>query len=303
MFLDLLVNGFFQGVPIAIAALGFALIWYASKEFHFLYGVMLAAAGFGLYSLVGAGANLFLALVIVVVIASIIGAVLEYWFYRRLGSPLSVLLFSFGLAIVLQNVLQILYGPQDVVLSHNDLASRSVMVVPFADITRQANDVVAFGALVVVWVGIGLLMTRTDFGLGLQAVMTDPEAAQYVGVRPARMRAGAYALGSAIGALAGALSMVGFGVRPTTGFDVMLFAFMATFLGGGVLMKVPAWGLVVGALPSVLAWQVPTNFNTLITFVIMLTYVVVRRQLPQLPAIVRGAFARRRLPTERGLEK
>lgn len=287
MFLDLLVNGIFTGVPIGVAALGFAMIWYASKEFHFLYGVMLAAAGFGVYSLVQAGVALLPAAIIVIAAGAIVGAVLEDRCYRRLGSPLSVLLMSFGLAVIVQNLLQIIYGPQDVVLPHNDIAARSVQVVPFLNITRQGNDVLALAVLVALWILLWVVMERTDLGLALQAVMRDPEAAQYVGIRPSHMRMTAYAIGSGIGALAGALSMLGYGVRPTTGFEIMLFAFLATFLAGGSLGRVPLWGLVVGTLPSVLAWQVPTNFTTLLTFTLMLSYVVFRRHIPRLEANLR----------------
>lgn len=292
MLLDFVVNGWFAGVPIALAALGFALIWYTSKEFHFLYGTLLAASGYGVYALVGGGVPLVVAVVLVVLLMGVVGAVLEHHFYRRLGNPLSVLLFSFGLAIVLQNVLQILYGPTDVVLPHEGLAGSSVEILPFADISRQGSDVVALAVLVVVWVAVALLMQRSDFGLGVQAVMTDPEAAQYVGVRPARVRWMSYFLGSSIGAVSGALSMVGQGVRPTTGFDVMLFAFMATFLGGGVLWRVPIWGLAIGVALSLVAWQLPTNFNTFIVFVLMLSYIMLRRRAGSLRAAVSTRWRR-----------
>lgn len=281
LFLELLVNGFFAGIPIAIAALGFALIWYTSKEFHFLYGTMLAASGFGVYSLANAGVSLVAAFVIVIAVAAAAGAVLEHVFYRRLGSPLTILLFSFGLAIVLQNVLQIIYGPSDSVLK-TAISRAAVDVLPGTDITRQGNDILALGALIVVWIATWATMSRTDFGLALQSVMTDPEAARYVGVPAARIRWIAYAFGSGLGALSGALSMLGNGVRPTTGFDVMLFAFMATFLAGGIVARVPLWGLLIGVALSLVAWKLPANFNTLIVFCLMLAYVITRRRLDEI---------------------
>jgi branched-chain amino acid transport system permease protein len=294
MFLDLLVNGFFSGVPIAVAALGFALIWYTSKEFHFLYGTMLAASGYGVYSLTDAGVPLPVSIVLVMILSGVVGALLKHQAYRRLGSPLSVLMFSFGLAIIVQNALQIIYGPADVVLSGNSLATTSLHVLPGTDITRQADDVVALGAMVLVWVLIALVMQRTTFGLAVQSVMTDPEAAQYIGVRPDRIRWQAYALGSAIGGLSGGLSMIGQGVRPTTGFDVMLYAFLATFLAGGVLARVPLWGMVTGIALSLVAWKLPTNLSTIIVFTLMLLYVVGRRHLTRARATLSAWSAARR---------
>jgi branched-chain amino acid transport system permease protein len=296
VFLSLLVNGFFQGVPIAIAALGFAVIWYTAKEFHFLYGTMLAASGYLLYSLASNGVPLLVAALATMAVAAAVGAVIEHFFYRRLGDPLSVLLFSFGLAIVVQNVLQIVYGPQEIVLpSTGSLSSRSVTVVPFTAETRQLRDVVALGALVIVWGLVTWMVNRTDTGLAMEAVMKDPEASQYIGVRPARIKWIAYAIGSAIGALAGVMSMISSGVNPNTGFSVMLYAFMATFLAAGKLVHVPLWGMGIGIFLSLVAWKLPTNFNTLVTFAVMLLYVLLAQRINANRAQRRDARTQRKL--------
>jgi branched-chain amino acid transport system permease protein len=279
LLLLLFVSGVMQGAPIALAGIGFAIIWYTTKEFHFLYGTLLATSGYLLYSLNGHGVNIWIAGLIVIVGTALLAAALENWAYIPLKNPLSVLLLSFGLAIVLQNVLQIIYGPANVIMPANELENKTITVIPGTEATAQAIQLLALGAaaLVAVVLAIGFKFTRT--GLAMRAVMTDEEAASYVGIRPRRLRLLAYAIGTAVGSLGGIFTMINVGTSPTSGFDTMLYAFMATFLGAGIMFRVPLWGMLIGILLSVEAWKLPAQFNTLIVFALMLVYVIARQRL------------------------
>jgi branched-chain amino acid transport system permease protein len=296
LLLLLFVAGVMQGAPIALAGIGFAIIWYTTKEFHFLYGTLLATSGYLLYSLTQHGVNIWVAGLIVIVGTALLAAGLENWGYIPLKNPLSVLLFSFGLAIVLQNVLQIIYGPANLIMPANVLESRTLTVIPGTQATAQAIQVLALAAAVVVAVllAVGFKFTRT--GLAMRAVMRDEEVASYVGIRPRRLRLLAYAIGTAVGSLGGIFTMINVGTSPTSGFDTMLYAFMATFLGAGIMTRVPLWGMLIGILLSVEAWKLPASFATLIVFALMLFYVIVRerfgrlrwRRLEALPVAAEG---------------
>jgi branched-chain amino acid transport system permease protein len=282
LLLLLFVSGVMQGAPIALAGIGFAIIWYTTKEFHFLYGTLLATSGYLLYSLNQHGVNIWLAGLIVIVGTALLAAALENWGYIPLKNPLSVLLFSFGLAIVLQNVLQIIYGPANLIMPANVLESKTLTVIPGTQSTAQAIQLLALGAAIVVsaLLAAGFKFTRT--GLAMRAVMRDEEVASYVGIRPRRLRLLAYAIGTAIGSLGGIFTMINVGTSPTSGFDTMLYAFMATFLGAGIMTRVPLWGMLIGILLSVEAWKLPASFATLIVFALMLFYVIVRERFGRL---------------------
>ena len=230
------------------------------------------------FCLVQNGVNIWLAAVIVIVGTALLAAGLENWGYIPLKNPLSVLLFSFGLAIVLQNVLQIIYGPANLIMPANVLESKTLTVIPGTQSTAQAIQLLALGAAIVVsaLLAAGFKFTRT--GLAMRAVMRDEEVASYVGIRPRRLRLLAYAVGTAIGSLGGIFTMINVGTSPTSGFDTMLYAFMATFLGAGIVTRVPLWGMLIGILLSVEAWKLPASFATLIVFALMLFYVIVRER-------------------------
>jgi branched-chain amino acid transport system permease protein len=278
LLLLLFVSGVMQGAPIALAGIGFAIIWYTTKEFHFLYGTLLATSGYLLYSLTQHGLNIWIAGLIVIAGTALLAAALENWGYIPLKNPLSVLLLSFGLAIVLQNVLQIIYGPANVIMPANVMETKTLTVIPGTQATAQAIQLLALGAalLVAVALAVGFKFTRT--GLAMRAVMRDEEAASYVGIRPRRLRLLAYAIGTAVGSLGGIFTMINVGTSPTSGFDTMLYAFMATFLGAGIMTRVPLWGMLIGILLSVEAWKLPASFNTLIVFALMLVYVIARQR-------------------------
>jgi branched-chain amino acid transport system permease protein len=279
LLLLLFVSGVMQGAPIALAGIGFAIIWYTTKEFHFLYGTLLATSGYLLYSLTQHGVNIWLAGLIVIVGTALLAAALENWGYIPLKNPLSVLLLSFGLAIVLQNVLQIIYGPANVIMPANVLETKTITVIPGTQATAQAIQLLSLGAVVVVSLLLAAAFKYTRTGLAMRAVMRDEEAASYVGIRPRRLRLLAYAVGTAVGSLGGIFTMINVGTSPTSGFDTMLYAFMATFLGAGIITRVPMWGMLIGILLSVEAWKLPASFSTLIVFALMLVYVIARQRL------------------------
>lgn len=273
MLIDLLMTGLMDGARIGVAALGFALIFYTTKELHFAYGAIIAASAYLYYSLV---AELHLPLLVAVPITLLfgaaVGALIQRWLYRRMTNHLAVLLFSFGLAIVLENILHIIYGSSDKVLPPGPLTqSISLLGGSFRMI-----DLVTVGLFALVWGGLWYMLEHRQIGLAIRAVMRDPAMADLVGIRTGRIKVFAFALGSAISVCAGLIAVTRTGIRPGSGFDLMLFAFIVTLLGGGRLRAVAGWSLALGVFMSLIAWPFPTELQTLFAFFAMFLYLSVR---------------------------
>lgn len=273
MLIDLLLTGLLDGARIGVAALGFALIFYTTKELHFAYGAILASCAYLYYSLVtDVGIPAALAAGIALAFGAAVGAVIQRWLYRRLADHLAVLLFSFGMAIILENVLHIMYGSTDKVLPAGPLTQ----VVPILGKTFRIIDILTVVAFLLVWAGLWYMLERRQIGLAIRAVMRDTTMSELVGIRAGRIKVLAYALGSAIGALAGLIAVTREGVRPGSGFDVMLFAFIATLLGAGRLSLVAFWSVALGLFMAAVAWPFPTELQTLFAFLAMLIYLSFR---------------------------
>ena len=273
MLTDLLLTGLLDGARIGVAALGFALIFYTTKELHFAYGAIVAACGYLYYTLVvDQGLPALVAAPLALAFGALVGALIQRFLYRRLNDHLAVLLFSFGMAIILENVLHIMFGPTDKVLPGGPLTT----TVTLAGTPLRVIDLVTVGVFLVVWAALWYMLERRQIGLAIRAVMRDPIMSDLVGIRTGRIKVFAYALGSAIGALAGLVAVTRSGVRPGSGFDLMLFAFIATLLGAGKLTHVAAWSVALGLFMGLVAWPFPTELQTLFAFFAMLVYLVVR---------------------------
>lgn len=272
--LDLLANGLLEGSRIGLAGMGFALIFYTTKELHFAYGVLLAASGYVWYTLtVDVGLPLLVGAPVALAAGALAGALVQRYLYRRLTGHLAVLLFSFGLAIILENALHIAFGPADVTLPRGVLTQT---VVLFDQIYIRVIDLVALGMFATVWVALWYTLERRRVGLAVRAVMRDASMSELVGIRTDRIKLFAYTVGSLIGAVAGLVTIARTGVRPGSGFDVLLFAFIVALLGNGRMGLVPVWGLGLGVFMSMVAWQFPTELRTLLAFAVMLLYLVFR---------------------------
>lgn len=273
MLTDLLLTGLLDGARIGVAALGFALIFYTTKELHFAYGALLAACGYLFYTLVvDHGIPMLLSAPVAIAFGALLGMVIQRFLYRRLSDHLAVLLFSFGMAIILENLLHIMFGPTDKVLPGGAL-TRTVTVL---GASLRVIDLVTVGIFLLVWSGLWFMLERRQIGLAIRAVMRDSEMSDLVGIRTGRIKVLAYGLGSAIGAIAGLIAVTRTGVRPGSGFDVMLFGFIATLLGSGRMNHVAIWSLALGLFMGLVAWPFPTELQTLFAFFAMLVYLVVR---------------------------
>ena len=273
MLIDLLLTGLMDGARIGVAALGFALIFYTTKELHFAYGALIAAAAYLYYSLVvDIQLPLPVAVPIVLIFGALVGVVIQRWLYRKLTNHLAVLLFSFGLAIVLENLLHILFGSSDKVLPSGPLTAPVV----FLGARFRVIDVVTVGVFLLVWGGLWYMLERRQIGLAVRAVMRDPAMADLVGIRTGQIKMFAFALGSAIGVCAGIIAVTRSGIRPGSGFDLIFFAFIVTLLGAGKLSAVAGWSIGLGLFMALVAWPFPTELQTLFAFLAMFVYLFVR---------------------------
>jgi len=124
-----------------------------------------------------------------------------------------------------------------------------------------------------------LLIERTDFGLALQATAEDREAAMLVGIRPQRMYAVAWGLGTALVAVAGAILANFFAVYPQAGLSFTVLAYAIVALGGfGSLLGTLLAALLVGVVQSVTAAYLPPAFKDAFVFA---SYILIGLFRPQ----------------------
>jgi branched-chain amino acid transport system permease protein len=276
LFIELLTAGMMAGMKLGIPALGFALIFYTTRELHFAFGAITVLAAYILLwtlKLLGAGAlGVSLGVAGSITLTVLLSVAVHKWIYLKLNSVLPVVMASLGLALIIENAIQIVAGPDPQLVSF----AAFVGIVEIGFVRVRMIDVYVLFAFILLAVAMELFLNRTRVGQGLGATMDDPEMAELVGIRTAVMRIGAYVAGSSLGALTGMVMLVDTGAKPSNGFIILLFAVIITIMGRGNLRSVIVWSALFGIVRGLWSWKFSTEYQELAMFVFMLAYLIGR---------------------------
>ncbi|MEJ7687194.1 MAG: urea ABC transporter permease subunit UrtB [Variovorax sp.] len=239
------INAIFSGISLGsvllLAALGLAITYglmgvinmahgelmmigaYATYVMQGLFQRFLPEAAFGLY-LVAAIPVAFLA-------SALVGAVLERGVIRFLyGRPLETLLATWGISLMLQQLVRSIFGAQNVGVENPAWMSGGFTMLSNVTLPWNRICIVVFAMLVLL--AMGWLIGKTRLGLFVRGVTQNRPIASCMGVNTARIDTYAFALGSGIAGLAGcALSQIG-NVGPDLGQSYIVDSFMVVVMGG-----------------------------------------------------------------------
>lgn len=278
LFIQLFVNGLQTGALYALIAAGFSLIFGTTRVFHVAHGATFTLAGFVFYELymvlgwawpvAAAGAAL---------AAAVFGVLVDRYVYsviqRHEAAFFTVFVASFGLAIVVQNLITIGFG-RGLVTVPTPL-SKSVELLPGLYVAPMAGvavlcAVVAFGLLH--W-----LLTHTNLGLALRALGENPELVRIYGLTPRGLSQYVFLIGSLLAVPAAILTATTSGLNPSMGHHVMLISIAATIVGGvGSLRGAAVAGLLLGMAENLsLAWIDP-QWSEAVTFVVLFLFILFR---------------------------
>jgi branched-subunit amino acid ABC-type transport system permease component len=266
---DLTIAGLGSGGLYCLLATGFALIYRPTHQLHIAYGVVALTGGYLFGSLTtSAGLPLVLALPLAVLIGAALGSLVEALLYRPLiASPLSVLLTSFGVVYVGQNLLQWVYGPGSV---RPDVSDRWSDTVDVGIGQMSWIQIMLFGCAVVVAAAIMLALQRTSLGRALRALSIDREMAEVTGLPVKGLTTLCYALGSGISTLAVCIRAMDVGVSPTGSVSLVLTAFVGAVVFGQRLILAPVGGFAVGFLITALLYFVSGEYQTTSVYVCLI---------------------------------
>ncbi|CAN5371927.1 urea ABC transporter permease subunit UrtB [soil metagenome] len=238
--LGAIFSGISLGSILLLVALGLAITYGLMGVINMAHGELMMIGAYATYVvqglfqkyLPGAFDWYLLAAVPVAFMASaLMGAVLERSVIRFLyGRPLETLLATWGISLMLQQLVRSIFGAQNVGVENPVWMSGGVQVL--GNLSLPYNRLVIIGFAIAVLLGMGWLISRTRLGLFVRGVTQNRPIASCMGVNTARIDTYAFALGSGIAGLAGcALSQVG-NVGPDLGQGYIVDAFMVVVLGG-----------------------------------------------------------------------
>jgi branched-chain amino acid transport system permease protein len=274
-FVQLTFNGLSNGAILALAALGFVLIYKATGVINFAQGEFLLIAGYVIwFILVELDMPWVVGILVAVVVAIALGMVVERLILRPMvGEPvISVIMVTIGLAAVLAATVQIIWGTRPRPFP-SFIPSGSVEIL---GATVAENRLWAIGIVAVALLAFTAFYTRSRDGIAMRAVADDQQAALAQGISVRRTFALAWALAGVTAVFGGALVANLIGVSGAiSSFGLLVFP--VVILGG--LDSVPGavvGGAVIGLLTSYTGGYVGGGLETVIPYVALLAILLVK---------------------------
>jgi branched-chain amino acid transport system permease protein len=278
LLVQLIINGIQVGALYALTAVGFSLIFGATKVFHFAHGASFAISAYVFYYFY---AVLDVGWPISILVCSIavvfFGIALDRYVYgpiqRSTGSFFTVFVASFGVAVVIQNLIGTIFGRGFVSVPSG--LSKSVELVPGLYLAPTAG--IAIVTAVACFVALQLFLGRTNIGIALRALSESPGLVRTFGLNPKAISTCAFALGSLLVVPAALLTGMTSGLNAAIGGRVMLISVAATIVGGvGSLRGAACAGLLLGIAENLAVWRFDPQWSEAVTFVILFTFIVLR---------------------------
>jgi urea transport system permease protein len=238
--LGAIFSGISLGSILLLVALGLAITYGLMGVINMAHGELMMIGAYATYVVQGIFQRYFpgwfdwylpVALPVAFLASALVGAALERLVIRHLyGRPLETLLATWGISLMLMQLVRTLFGAQNVGVENPRWMSGGVQLM--GNLSLPYNRLVIVGFSLAVLATVWFLIERTRLGLFVRGVTQNRPIAACMGVNTARIDTLAFALGSGIAGLAGcALSQIG-NVGPDLGQSYIVDAFMVVVLGG-----------------------------------------------------------------------
>src|SRR3954466_5631214 len=260
-FLTLTIVGIVVGCIYALTATGLTVTYITSGIFNFAHGAVGMIAAFSYWELTveHGWSQLPAALAVLLVLAPVMGLLIEQLMRRLHGAPTEVtLVISLGLLLASIGLAQTRWDPGEARVLPEFFAGNQVSVL---GINITYHQVIVFLTTVAVVIGLRLFLYRTRAGIALRAVVDAPDVAALNGAAPDRVSQMGWVIGSMLAALAGVL------VAPILGGLDVVFLTLLVINGYaaaivGRLKSLPltfTGGLALGLIESYTIWKSPQN--------------------------------------------
>jgi branched-chain amino acid transport system permease protein len=291
LFIQHVIDALTYGSQFALYALGIALIFGIMGLINFAHGELIMI---GAYTIVLIGHPPWPVMVIATIGMAIVFALaMERTAFRPLrgANPATLLIASFAVSYGLQNLAILTEGSASQGVSVSTWLSESFQI---GSVSIRKLDLVTVGVTVVLLIALGLFLQRTRMGVQMRAAAEDFRMARILGVKANTVIATAFGISGLLAGIGAYLLVAQTGqVAPDLGSNPVLYAFVATVLGGmGSLRGAVLGGYVFGAIFVALQSYLPLelrSYRDAFAFAAVIVMLLVR---PQGLIVARSAVTR-----------
>jgi len=270
------IQGIILGTIYGVIALGLNLIFGVVRVINFAHGSILALSGY-IYYCLWKYFNLgpYLSMIIVVPLMFLFGFYCQQFMIQRLFErertlvvePISVLILTAGLAVALDNLMLLVFGP-------NFLSIKTALAEKYFElglVVVQAPKIVALIVCVGLVVGLGIFLNKSEIGRVIRATGQNREAVALCGIEVYKIYAITVGIGCAIVSIAAGLIVPFYYVHPNIGTVFGIKSFLIVVLGGlGSMYGALVGGLIFGIVECVGAQFVTSTSASMLTFILFI---------------------------------
>jgi len=270
LLLQYLSSGIATGCTFALVATGFVAIYRVTRVVNFAQGAFAVIGGMAAYALLGRGLPHGAAELVAVGLAATAGLLVGLVAIGRRGSPpLASLIITLGIGIGSYAVLILIFGDQPV--SYDGLPGSAAI----GGVTMPLQFLLVVAVTAATFALLAAFFNRTYLGRALTACSSNPHAARLVGIDTTRMGLVSFALGGALGGLAGVLLTPLQPVSFNSDVGIAINGFAAAVFGG-ILRPVTALvgALVLGVAEALVAGYSKASYESGVALVLMLALMV-----------------------------
>jgi branched-chain amino acid transport system permease protein len=255
--LEQVLNGLLVGAYYLLIALGLSLIFALGGIVNLAHGGFYAIGAY-LAVILANRVGFFGAFIASPVIVGCLGIVIERLLFRRFyrADPILSLLLTFGLAMVIEQALRIVFGASPLPFSIPAELRGQVLV---GDFIYPRYRLFIFGVALAAVTATWFIVYRTTFGRVVRAGVQNPDIVGSLGISLAPYMTAIAALGDGLAGLAGVLLAPIAGVHPAMGAEILTAAFVVVVIGGlGSFWGVIAAAMLVGVVRGITIYFNPS---------------------------------------------
>lgn len=290
-----LVDGVLVGSILSLGAIGLTMAMHMLRFANFSHAELLSIGAYaalvfdGLFGAIHPALaqaipplsltwSLTLALLISMALTGLSAVAIDKLVFKRVrakGGELSMVFASFGVAMIIRNVLGLIFGLNPKLYSQDIVFAIVVSRDPFLLI--KPDQVFTLAAALLIMLILHLVLSRTTFGYSLRAVAENPTLAQVSGINLNRMIVLIWLIGGGLAAAAGVFYGLTNQINPVLGRDLVLPIFAATIVGGiGSIYGAVLGGFLVGLASNLALVILPSGYSPAVPFLIILAVLIIR---------------------------
>ena len=261
------LSGFSVVAILMIAAVGLAIIFGIAGVINMAHGEFIMVGAYTAAVVGQLGGNTFIAIPVAFLVVALLGLLVErsiiQWIYER---PLETLLATWGVGIILQVVMKLIFGPELYYVGAPKILDggfRVIGLLPFPWY-RLFLIILAIALMIITY----LVLYKTNLGLKVRAVRRNRTMSGCLGIDTARVDMLIFAFGSGLAGVAGAALAPIKSVSTTMGFPYAVDSYMVLVLGGvGNLWGVVAGSALIGEAETILSFIYNNVIGKLLVFI------------------------------------